>query len=63
MMLLTQWLLRGIAMDKRFAEKPDFFLRYVNLWSRVMADYVEPRAGVTGPPALPSWPGDNPDGD
>lgn len=56
MMLLTQWLFRGIAMDQRFVDRPEFFTRYVRLWSRIMADYVEPRANVTAPPPRSSWP-------
>lgn len=59
MMLLTQWLFRGIAMDRRFADNPAFFIRYVHLWTRLMADYVEPRAGVVTPPPRPSWPSEH----
>lgn len=61
MMLLTQWLFRGIAMDRRFADKPEFFARYVQLWSRIMGEYVQPRAGVAGPPPRPDWPTDRED--
>lgn len=51
MMLLTQWLFRGMAIDQRYAPDPSWFSRYLKLWRHLMAEYVATRPGVTTPPS------------
>lgn len=55
MMILTQWLFRGMVMDQRLAGGPEYFEPYLKLWKSIMAEHVEARPGVTTPPPRPSW--------
>lgn len=57
MMLLTQWLFRGMSMDQRFATSPREFEPFLELWIRLMSELVEARPAVTDPPPKPEWPG------
>lgn len=50
MMVLTQWLFRGMAMDQRIAPSPAVFAPYLALWRKIMAEHVAPKPGVSGPP-------------
>lgn len=50
MMILTQWLFRGMAMDQRIARSPKVFAPYLQLWKKIMAEHVAPKPGVSGPP-------------
>lgn len=56
MMILTQWLFRGMAMDQRIASSPEIFSPYLRLWTRIMNEYVAARPGVADAPPRPAWP-------
>lgn len=53
MMVLTQWLLRGMAEDLRIITEPGLFDRYLRLWCEVLALHLKTRTGVTEPPPRP----------
>lgn len=59
LMILTQWLLRGMAEDlhinSSIARKDEFFERYLTLWTRVLAQHARARANVTVPPPKPKY--------
>lgn len=56
-MILTQWLLRGMAEDYQLTgHQPNsaaFFDRYLGLWSTLLATHLRARPGVTTPPPRP----------
>ncbi|MEM6639671.1 MAG: TetR/AcrR family transcriptional regulator [Pseudomonadota bacterium] len=55
LILLTQWLFRGMAMDKALAPDPALFDRFIQLWARMLSDWMERRDDVTSaPPAAPN---------
>lgn len=60
MMILTQWLFRGMAMDQRIAASPALFEPFLKLWGRIMAEHMQPRPGVSGPPPRPALLPDKP---
>ena len=53
LMVITQWILRGMAEDQhlRFDEK--IFGKYLKLWSNVLAQHLKPKLNVTSPPPKP----------
>ncbi len=52
LMVLTQWVLRGMALDMHIVSSPTLYDRYLRLWSRVLADHLRTR-DVSGPPPKP----------
>jgi AcrR family transcriptional regulator len=54
MMVLTQWLLRGMAEDLHIVADRKLFDRYLKLWCEMLAVHLRARAGVTEPPPRPS---------
>lgn len=56
-MILTQWLLRGMAEDYQLTGQDPragaFFDRYLNLWATLLAQHLRARPGVTTPPPRP----------
>ena len=57
-MILTQWLLRGMAEDYQLTgHQPNsaaFFDRYLGLWSTLLTQHLRARPGVTTPPPRPA---------
>lgn len=53
LMVLTQWVLRGMALDMHIVSSPTLYDRYLRLWSRVLADHLRARDAVDGPPPKP----------
>lgn len=59
LMILTQWLLRGMAEDLHInavaAGSQLFFERYLKLWTSILAGHLRARAGITSPPPKPEF--------
>lgn len=59
LMILTQWLLRGMAEDRHInaaaADSALFFDRYLRLWTDILAGHLRARAGVDTPPPKPEF--------
>ena len=54
-MILTQWLLRGMAMDRHLIKDERLFEHFLTLWCRMLALHIRPKAGVTQPPPKPEF--------
>lgn len=52
-MVLAQWLLRGMALDHHLVERPGLFDHYLRLWSNMLALHLRAKPGVTEPPPRP----------
>lgn len=58
LMVLTQWLLRGMAEDLHLVADHALFDRYLRLWTQMLALHLRARPDVTLPPPRPSaWDG------
>lgn len=55
MMILMQWLLRGMALDRHLVDDPRFHDHFLDLWCSLLATRIRPRAGVTTPPPRPEF--------
>jgi AcrR family transcriptional regulator len=59
LIILTQWLLRGMAEDRHInaaaADTDLFFDRYLKLWVGMLANHLRARPGVTTPPPRPEF--------
>ena len=53
MIMLTQWLLRGMAQDLHIVADKTLFDHYLKLWCDMLALHLRARAGVTTPPPYP----------
>lgn len=53
MIMLTQWLLRGMAQDLHIVADKALFDHYLKLWCDLLALHMRARAGVTTPPPYP----------
>ena len=53
MMMLTQWLLRGMAEDLHIVADRKLFDRYLKLWCEMLAVHLRARAGISEPPPRP----------
>jgi AcrR family transcriptional regulator len=53
LMALTQWLLRGIAMDRHLIISEEITEHYLRQWSRLLAEHMRVKPGVTSPPPRP----------
>lgn len=57
-MILTQWLLRGMAEDYQLTgQHPSagaFYDRYLGLWATLLTQHLRARPGVTTPPPRPA---------
>jgi hypothetical protein len=51
--MLTQWLLRGMALDAHLADNERYFERYVALWAALLGNQVRVRSEVKAPPKRP----------
>lgn len=54
LMVLTQWLLRGMAEDLHLVTDPALFDHYLRLWAQILAMHLRPKEGVTTPPPRPA---------
>lgn len=52
LIILTQWLFRGMAMDMPLAQSPGYFDRFVALWGRILSDWLLSKHNVQGAPPL-----------
>jgi AcrR family transcriptional regulator len=54
LIMITQWLFRGMALDLSIAREPGYFERVVDRWVQLMGRHLKARRGVSGPPPRPS---------
>jgi hypothetical protein len=52
-MLLLQWTLRGMALDRHLVKDEALLDEHVELWCEVVRSHIRARPGVTGPPPKP----------
>jgi hypothetical protein len=50
MMVLTQWLLRGMAEDWQLIEEPTLFERHLELWCQMLSLKIKARSKLEGTP-------------
>jgi AcrR family transcriptional regulator len=56
LMVLTQWLLRGMSQDRHLVDTPALFDHYLGIWSRMLSLHLKARDGVISkPPKPPAW--------
>ncbi|WP_297924259.1 TetR/AcrR family transcriptional regulator [uncultured Agitococcus sp.] len=55
LMILTQWMLRGMAMDKHLVFNERVIEHYVRVWCRVMAGHLHTKPNVDTPPPRPEF--------
>lgn len=55
LMLLTQWVIRGMAADHHLMNRVDVLQRYFDVWVRLLRTQLKPRSGVKGPPPKPKF--------
>jgi AcrR family transcriptional regulator len=59
LIILTQWLLRGMAEDRYInaiaADSALFFDRYLKLWTTMLASHLRAKPGVDTPPPKPEF--------
>jgi AcrR family transcriptional regulator len=53
LIMMTQWLFRGMALDLSIAREPGYFERVVDRWVQLMGRHLKARRGVAGPPPRP----------
>lgn len=53
LMILTQWLLRGMSMDRHLVDGEHVFEHFLTLWSRMLALHIRAKPGITQPPPRP----------
>lgn len=52
-MVMTQWMLRGMAMDLHLVENEGLYDHFLRLWSRVLALHLKAKPGITTAPPKP----------
>lgn len=55
LMTLTQWMLRGMAMDKHLVFSESVIEYYVRLWCRIMTSHLHTKPHVNTPPPRPEF--------
>ncbi len=50
MMMLTQWLFRGMALDKRITPSAEYFAPYIQAWVTLLRSQIQARHDVHSPP-------------
>lgn len=53
LIMMTQWLFRGMALDLSIARDGTYFERVVDRWVQLMGQHLRARRGVEGPPPRP----------
>jgi AcrR family transcriptional regulator len=51
--VLTQWLMRGMAEDRHLIKEEQLVSDYLSLWSRLLRSQLKARPGVVDPPPQP----------
>lgn len=55
-MVLTQWVMRGMAEDLHLVANHKLFDRYLRLWAQMLAGHLRAKPNVTEPPPKPeAW--------
>jgi len=49
MMMLTQWLFRGMALDQRVRPSAEYFTPYIQSWVTLLHGQVQTRQGISPP--------------
>lgn len=52
-MVLTQWMLRGMAMDLHLVEDPGLYDHFLRMWCRVLALHLKAKPDINTPPPKP----------
>ena len=55
LMVLTQWLLRGMAADKHLVFNEEVIEHYLRLWCQLLAGHLRAKPEVTSPPPRPEF--------
>jgi|GEM_PF-301309 len=55
LMTLTQWLLRGMSMDRHLVDGEHVFEHFLGLWSQVLSLHMRAKPGVTTLPPKPEY--------
>ncbi len=50
LVILTQWMLRGMALDEHLVANPGLYEHFLKLWSRVLSSHLSARPDVREPP-------------
>lgn len=53
-MTITQWFLRGLALDLHLIHKPELIDHYLQLWSHMLAAHLQAKPNISGPPPRPA---------
>lgn len=57
LMIITLWFLRGMAEDRHLSQNienaDEFFNRYIQLWSSILANHLQAKSGVNEAPPKP----------
>lgn len=54
-MILTQWLMRGMTQDIHLVKDEQIFERFLKVWCDMLSQHIRPRLDVTTPPPKPSY--------
>ncbi|CBL45291.1 Transcriptional regulator [gamma proteobacterium HdN1] len=52
-MVLTQWLLRGMAQDTHLVENPALYDHFLRTWTRMLSLHLKAKPGIMTPPPKP----------
>lgn len=55
LMILTQWLLRGMVEDNHLIKDENIFEHFLKLWCRVLGSHMRAKPGVNTPPPRPEF--------
>ncbi len=55
LMVLSQWMLRGMAADRHLVFNEQVLEHYLKLWCQLLAGHLQAKAGVTTPPPRPEF--------
>ena len=55
LMTLTQWMLRGMAMDKHLVFNDSIIEYYLRLWCRLLTSHLCAKPNVNTPPPRPEF--------
>lgn len=57
LMIITLWFLRGMAEDRHLSQNiqqaDEFFNRYIQLWTSILANHLQAKVNVSSPPPKP----------
>ena len=55
LMIMMQWLLRGMSLDRHLVGNQQFYDHHLDLWCALLATRLRARQGVTTPPPRPEF--------